>query len=329
MAALADLPRYDLPDGQVAIGAHASKNGHVVFTSRRASEHREAAPDYAPWLASRLTTGGLLIGGACILLASLAVAMGITSFHAQFAYILATKHQRLPSVLEALGLDAGAVIFSLLGISLARLGRRAVVERVLVIACAFGSCGMNALNANLGSPRSVAVWALPPVLFALTSDRLVAVVRRAALGRLADDESQRSARRLFGTGLLYAARFTVAPRSTARGARQALLNATPLPELTSSAPAQLPAASPAALATTSRPTRQRGINQGDHRVKGQPRTTKAEQLLTRAGERHDLATVPLTEVSSIASAIAAEIGLHPGTARRVLLRHVRQLQEQR
>jgi hypothetical protein len=38
----------------------------------------------------------------------------------------------------------------LLGIALARLGRRAAVERVLVVICALGSCGMNVLNANLG-----------------------------------------------------------------------------------------------------------------------------------------------------------------------------------
>src|SRR5262245_18767221 len=85
--------------------------------------------------------GRLLIAGACVLLAGLAVAMGITSFHAQFAYIFATKRQRAPALLEALGLDAGAVIFSLLGIALARLGRRAAVDRVLVVICALGSCG--------------------------------------------------------------------------------------------------------------------------------------------------------------------------------------------
>ena len=118
--------------------------------------------------ASTDLTGRWLIAGACLLLAGLAVAMGVTSFHAQFTYIFATKRQWAPAVLEALGLDAGAVIFSLLGIALARLGRRAVVERVLVVTCALGSCGMNVLNANLGSPRSVAVYAMPPVLFALT-----------------------------------------------------------------------------------------------------------------------------------------------------------------
>ena len=185
-------------------------------------------------------TGRWLIAGACVLLAGLAVAMGVTSFHAQFTYIFAAKRQWAPAVLEALGLDAGAVIFSLLGIALARLGRRAAVERALVVVCALGSCGMNVLNANLGSPRSVAVYGMPPVLFALTSDRLVAVVRRAALGPASDDAAQRSAWHLAGRSVLYCLRFAVDRRGTAAGFRRAILDATPLPQESA-----LPEASPA------------------------------------------------------------------------------------
>jgi len=116
--------------------------------------------------------------------------------------------------------------------ALARLGRRAAVERVLVVICALGSCGMNVLNANLGSPRSVAVYAMPPVLFALTSDRLIAVVRRAALGTITDDEAQRSAWYLAGRSLLYGARFAVDRRGTVRGLRQGIVDATPLAQPT-------------------------------------------------------------------------------------------------
>jgi hypothetical protein len=293
MTALADMPGFELPAGHTS--AQANANGHVVIT-------KPSAMPRLGWL----DAGGLLIAGACILLAALAVAMGITSFHAQYAYIYATKHQQLPSVLEALGLDCGAVIFSLLGISLARLGRRAVVERVLVVACALGSCGMNALSADLGSPRSVAVWALPPVLFALTSDRLVAVIRRAALGRLADDESQRSAWRLAGTAALYLLRLLVAPPSTAKGARQALLNATPLPA--SDSP-QLQGAAPAGLAARPRP-RRRG-------------PTKTQRMLALASERHgSLAQVPLESVSRIAGELAAVVDLDAGSARRELRKAV-------
>src|SRR6185312_2579359 len=88
------------------------------------------------------------------------------------------KHARLPSMLEALGLDTGAVIFALLALSLARRGGRATAERTLNLGCAVGSLTMNLLAADLTSPRSVTVWVLPSALYALASDRLIAVVRR-------------------------------------------------------------------------------------------------------------------------------------------------------
>src|SRR5439155_1049397 len=79
------------------------------------------------------------------------------------------------SWLERLGLDTGAVIFALLALSLGRRGGRAAVERTLNLACAVGSLTMNLLAADLGSPRSVTVWVLPSALYALASDRLIAV----------------------------------------------------------------------------------------------------------------------------------------------------------
>jgi len=49
-------------------------------------------------------------------------------------------------------------------------------------------------------------------------------------------------------------------------------------------------------------------------------------MLALAAQRHDLATLPLKRVSGIANQIGAEVSLSPGTARRVLLAHVRALQ---
>jgi hypothetical protein len=69
-----------------------------------------------------------------------------------------TRGSRAPSILEALGLDTGAVIFALLGLALACRGRRATAERVLNVACALGSLTMNLLAAYLTSPRSVTVY---------------------------------------------------------------------------------------------------------------------------------------------------------------------------
>jgi hypothetical protein len=54
--------------------------------------------------------------------------------------------------------------------------------------------------------------------------------------------------------------------------------------------------------------------------------TKRDQMIDLAGQRRDLAVVPLAEVSKLASTVAAEIGYSPGTARRELVRHVRGLQ---
>ena len=49
-------------------------------------------------------------------------------------------------------------------------------------------------------------------------------------------------------------------------------------------------------------------------------------MIALAGQRHDLTQLPLTQVSRIANTIGAEVNLSPGTARRVLLNHVRALQ---
>ena len=49
-------------------------------------------------------------------------------------------------------------------------------------------------------------------------------------------------------------------------------------------------------------------------------------MIALAGQRYDLARLPLGHVSGIANSIGAEVNLSPGTARRVLLAHVRTLQ---
>jgi hypothetical protein len=54
--------------------------------------------------------------------------------------------------------------------------------------------------------------------------------------------------------------------------------------------------------------------------------TKRDRMIELAGQRRDLAVVPLAEVSKLAGAVAAEIGYSPGTALRELVRHVRERQ---
>lgn len=167
--------------------------------------------------------GSVLLWLAALLLLGLAVAQGYVSYRAQFAFIDAAKHARIPSMLEALGLDVGAVVFALLGLAHARIGRPARIERALNIACALGSMTMNLLGADLGSPRSVAVYVLPAVLYATASDRLIATAAAAA------GVPEASLWRFAGRGVLYGLRLAVAFPSTARGLRLRLLAATPLP----------------------------------------------------------------------------------------------------
>ena len=85
------------------------------------------------------------------------------------------------------------MIFALLALALVRLHRRAIVPRILNVSCAAGSLAMNVLAADLTSPRSMAIYALPSALYATASDQLIAVVRRHALPAKVDEEEQRSA----------------------------------------------------------------------------------------------------------------------------------------
>ena len=152
------------------------------------------------------------------------------SFRAQYIFVDHAKHAQVPSTLEALGLDTGAVIFALLALSLARRGRRASVERVLNVACALGSLAMNLLAADLTSPRSVTVWVMPSALYALASDRLIAVVRRWAQSRdpAADLAEDSSAWRAFGGLGLWLLRLTFDLPGTVAGFRRWVLSAAPV-----------------------------------------------------------------------------------------------------
>ena len=67
-------------------------------------------------------------------------------------------------------------MFACLGIALAVHGRRALRARALNLASVAASVFMNAIAAAPGW-RNLAIWAMPPVAYALASDTLIAVVR--------------------------------------------------------------------------------------------------------------------------------------------------------
>jgi Protein of unknown function (DUF2637) len=116
--------------------------------------------------------------GLCVL----AAAAAAVSFTAQ--YRMAETARSLPAIaaLEAAIPDAAALVFACLGIALALHGRRALRARALNLASVGTSVFMNAIAAELGW-RNLAIWALPPVAYALASDTLIGVVHASALAR--------------------------------------------------------------------------------------------------------------------------------------------------
>jgi len=179
--------------------------------------------------------GSVLIAVAAWLLALTGGGALFVSFTAQYAYILAVRHQDAASVIEALLLDLLMIVLTLLALGLSRAGQSARAERALILACAAASSYMNISAANLASPRSVAAYAVAPAALAVAVDRVVAVIRRHVL---ADEEpsawitlgrTAAAAARITGLAGRYLLRFALAAPETARGLRQMVLDVAPLP----------------------------------------------------------------------------------------------------
>src|SRR6266480_6279073 len=183
---------------------------------------------YHPALAGRRGSsrgpGSVLVAVATGLLFLLGIGLFAVSLDAQYRYVFHAKHQSAASWIEAVALDVGMAIFSLLALGLARAGKPARAERVLVIACAAASGVMNFAAANDASPKSVLAYVMPPVFLAVVADRVVSVARRHVLG-----EDERSPWLGVAAVVLYALRLVLALPSTAAGLRRWLLLKTPLP----------------------------------------------------------------------------------------------------
>ena len=258
---------------------------------------------------------------AMVSLAVLAAAAAAVSWDAQYVMVSRVKHIPAIAALEAAIPDVGALIFAMLGIALALHAKRAIRARTLNVACVAVSLAMNALAAAPGW-RDLAIWVMPSAVYALASDTLIGVIRAWVIATtrhtgqtLADDEATPMA--LVGGMFLWLLRLALAPVSTLGGFRRWALDECPI------APGRK------ATPKTARPTTTHPQKPAQRRRSPARRTSspgKQDRLLALAGQRHDLTTVPLTQVSRIATAIGAEVSLSPGTARRVLLAHVRALQ---
>jgi len=246
--------------------------------------------------------GSALIAAATALLFLLGTGLFAVSLNAQYRYVFHAKHQSAASWVEALALDVGMAIFSLLALGLAKAGKPGRVERVLIMACAGASSVMNFAAADDASPKSVLAYVMPPVFLAVVTDRVVSVVRRHVHG-----QDERSPWLAAGRVALYALRLALALPSTATGLRRWLLASTPLPG----------AAKPAAASAA------RKAITGRRGPVGPRAGSKTASFLALVAERHGpLANFPVEDVSRACTELAPEAGLDTGAARTALRKAV-------
>jgi hypothetical protein len=238
---------------------------------------------------------GLWLRNAAAGLCVLAAAAAAVSFTAQYRMVDATRHLPVVAALEAAIPDTAALVFACLGIALALHGRRALRARALNLASVGASVFMNAIAAAPGW-RNLAIWALPPIAYALASDTLIGVVR-VRHQQLADDTPTPLA--VLGGLALWLLRLALAPASTLAGFRAWVLQECPVaPGRRAPAPGPAPAPPPR-------------------------KVTKTARFLDLATERHgSLASIPLDAVAAISADLAPLAGLHPGTARAALRKAV-------
>jgi hypothetical protein len=308
---------------------------HNVEVSPRKGWFRRRAPrQRRPRWQRQPGDGARLVSTAMTLLFVLAAGLLTVSFAAQYRYVLAERHQRIASVIEALSADLGLMILSLLALGLARKGKSAIPERWGIIAVAGLSAAMNYAAASDGDWRSVLAYCAPSVFLAYVVDRTVSVIRRHVLGM----EDERSPFVLLGRALarvgkflavvtLYTLRVFLAPVETPRGLRRVVLNATPLPAEPAAVVADVTVIAPRAISQV------HGALAGgpDAKTTGRGRTgprgprsdSKATRLVAAADDRYGpLATFPLDRVSPVCKELAPEVGMDPGWARTVLRKAV-------
>jgi hypothetical protein len=256
-------------------------------------------------------------------LAVLAAAAAVVSYAAQYRMVLAAKGSAPAAALEAAIPDVAALIFATLGIALALHGRRAIRARVLNVAAVATSVTMNVLAAGHGW-RDLAVWAMPPVAYALASDTAIGVVRAWTIARqkalnvaLAGDEA--TPLTIVGGLLLWLLRLGIAPVSTLAGFRAWVIEECPV------APGRRTRPAPPDLRSQVAPHSVKVIAAGlpASRRGGARVGTKTARFLGLVASRYGpLEDFPLADVSRVSGELAPEVGLDPGAARSALRRHV-------
>lgn len=141
-------------------------------SSFRAAEGPSKVPVLPTWL-----TNGLLALASCVLLA-LACASAWLSYHAQVSYVLAHNgNQGAEARIWALLLDTGTAGVSLLRLYETLRRRPGVATRISLLGCIAASVTMNVLHAPARSPGGYLVAAVPPVMYAVFLEHLLANLR--------------------------------------------------------------------------------------------------------------------------------------------------------
>ena len=274
----------------------------------RVPEAEKITGDRPRWNASGQDHSGIWLRNAAAGLCVLAAAAAVVSFTAQYRLVYATRRLAVVAGLEAAIPDAAALVFACLGIALALHGRRAVRARILNLASVGTSVFMNTIAAAPGW-RNLAVWAMPPVAYALASDTLIGVVRAAAIARQQDlgaamAPEERTPLAALGGLVLWLLRLALAPVSTLAGFRAWVVGECPVAPGRRPAPGSGPACPP-------------------HPAGVAEKVTKTARFLSLVTERHgSLASIPLDRVAGIAATLAPLADLNTGSARAALRKAV-------
>lgn len=262
----------------------------------------------ARWLRAAGVAVGVLAAGAAAV-----------SYEAQLQLVQRTKHTGLAYVQAAIP-DLGALVFALMGVSLALQGKRAVRARALNALCVGLSIAMNALAAKSGW-HDLSIWVMAPSVYAVASDSLIWIIRLSTVNRSrgrAEDEGA-SLLEMAGAVLLWILRLIFAPPSTVKGF-VAWVKTTP------AAPAARPAQA------------RQEINRPPHvdvippvrPMKVIPpagngrRHSKTSQFLSKVVDEHgDLGRIDLSRVAAIVSEVAPGIPLDRGAASAALAKAIK------
>jgi hypothetical protein len=228
----------------------------------------------------------------------------------------AIRHLAVIAGLEAAIPDAAALVFACLGVALALHGRRAIRARALNLASVGTSVLMHAIATAPGW-RNLAIWAMPPVAYALASDTLIGVVRAWVITRHRDLNAALAGEAatplaVVGGLILWLLRLSIAPASTLAGFRAWVLEECPVAP-GRRAPRPAPPVTPAAVSGAIPSPRLAKVRHG----------TKTARFLSLVTERHGpVASIPLDAAAKISADVAPQVGLNTGAARTALRRAV-------